>query len=368
MTLRIDPLAIRSKPRPRPVAAVGVALLMVGALLLSASDGTRVAAATKPAPPEPAATQRFALTPTGPDPSQPGKRTTFTFTQAHGSTVSDRVSLFNYSDQPIAFQLYGNDAFDTAEGQLDVKRADQKPTDAGSWVKLKQGALVVPPNSAVTEPFVVIVPKGASPGDHAAGIIASVKGAATTPTGQTVAIDERVGVPVYVRVLGPLRPGLSIVGLESHYHRSSTSLGGGTLDVSYRVRNTGNVRLAGHQKIDIEAPFGWVTQQKREPDVPELVPGGSIAVTAHFTHVLPTLRVTTVVHVTPYSKEGPIRPAPHPTSASSSVWAIPWTDLLILAVLVGLGVWWFRRRRQRPSAAPSPSREPVLTGATEGSG
>ena len=114
---------------------VGLAMLIVMTALALAAP-SRGVAADKPAPAEPPATERFGLTPTGADPTQPGTRTSFSFSLPAGGQAADRVSLFNYADHATAFQLYANDALDTAEGQLDLKRFDQQPTDAGSWVKL----------------------------------------------------------------------------------------------------------------------------------------------------------------------------------------------------------------------------------------
>ncbi len=354
------------RPRPRGsrgpghlVAVLAALSIVVAAVALAA--GARGVAATKPTQPEPTPAELFALTPTGADPTQPGSRTDYSFHLAPGGQAADRVTLFNYADHATAFQLYANDALDTAEGQLDLKRFDQRPTDAGSWIKLEQAAVVVPASSAVVVPFVVIVPKGASPGDHAAGILAAIRGSTTTATGQRVAVEHRVGVPLYVRVAGPLHPHLAIVGIQSHYHHSALSVGGGSLDISYRVVNEGNVRLAGHQQVEVEGPFGWVLQRHAPADVPELLPGGSVSGRLHLTGVLPVVRVSSVVTVHPYSKQGALRPPPPTASASSSVWAIPWVLVLIVALVVGWGIWRRRRRRRnrRPDGAASTPAPPA---------
>lgn len=348
---RMGPRPAGDRTRARHLGVAGL-VAVVAVVAVTMSGGASGAAAKQPQA-EPTPTEQFALTPTGADPTQPGSRTSFSFEEAPGGQAADRVTLFNYADHATAFQVYANDALDTAEGQLDLKRFDQQPTDAGSWIKLEQTAVVVPASSAVVIPFVVIVPKGASPGDHGAGILAAIRGSTTTATGQRVAVEHRVGVPLYVRVAGPLHPRLAVVGLQSHYHSSSLALGGGSLDISYRVVNVGNVRLAGHQQVSVEGPFGWVLERRAQADVPELLPGGSVTGRLHVNGVLPTVRVSSVVTVHPFSKQGALRPPPPTASATSSVWAVPWLLLLVVALIIGWGIHRYRRRRsRRPKTSP----------------
>ena len=56
---------------------------------------------------------------------------------------------------------------------------------------------------------------------------------------------------------GAVTPALVVEHLSSTYHASINSLGG-TLDVVYRVRNNGNVRLGAHQSLTVRDVFGKV--------------------------------------------------------------------------------------------------------------
>ncbi len=317
------------------------------AALICALGGSAVASAAKSPPPERPATERFALTPTGADPSQPGERTSFSFHLVRGHVGEDRVTLFNYGRHTTTYQVYANDAIDTAEGQLDLKRFDQKPSGAGAWIHLQQATVTIAPSHAVVIPFIVEVPLGARAGDHAAGIIAAVRGTTTTPTGQVVAVESRIGVPLFIRVAGPTSAKLSIVDLQTHYHRAPLSLGGGTLDVTWLVVNTGNVLLGANQSVAVKAPFGWSLEQRKGPRITELIPGGSVAEGMHFTHVLPAFRLTSEVTVHPFYDEGPKAAPPPAVHATSSVWAIPWILVIVVLVLCGLVWGWIRRRRGR---------------------
>ena len=270
--------------------------------------------------------------------------------------------MFNYGTATTTFQIYANDAIETAEGQLDLKRSDQRPTDAGSWVHLDSSTVTLAPLHAAVIPFVVEVPLGAKAGDHAAGIIAAVRGTATTPTGQHVAVESRFGVPLYVRVAGHIQPRLSIVDLQTHYHRAPLSLGGGTLDVTWLVVNTGNTLLGTDQTVDVDAPFGWNLERRKGKQIAELIPGASVAEEMQFKDVLPAFRLSAGVTLHPFDPVAPHKPRQPAVHASSSFWAIPWLVVLVLAAVVGFIYWRWRRRRDgspRRTTAPIAESENV---------
>ena len=339
-------------PPPAPAALrrrlpAALALVAGVALALVSAAGPGVAAPLASSPPAP--TQLWALSPAATNPTQPSTRTTFSYSLGRGASVSDKVIVYNYGDQPAPFRLYATDALDTAEGQFDLLREDQKPSDIGTWVKLLEPSVIVPAHSAEVVPLTVTIPAGATPGDHAGGIVASASTPQTDPTGHQVLVVHRIGVPLYVRVAGPINPALAVLHVVSHYHRSATSLGSGTLDVVYTVKNVGNIRLSAHQKLTVSAPFGIVLKTRKLVDIPELLPGASVTRSVHLTGVLPTVWVSSTVKVTPFSKTSTFKVPLRSASGSSSVWAIPWVWLVLLAAAIGLIYW---RRRTRGPRAP----------------
>src|SRR5262249_30918246 len=225
----------------------------------------------------------FALSPSGDDPTQPGSRPTLTYTAAPGSSIQDSVTLWNYSNVQLTFHVYPTDAFNNAAGAYDVMLADKKPTDVGSWVKVAQENLTVPPSTSVVLPITITVPAKVSPGDHSGGILASSVTPAVDSEGKHVMIDRRVGSRIYLRVTGPVNPSLVVENIASNYNSSLNPLDG-SLDVSYTVRNAGNVRLAAHQKVAVSDVFGDVAT-KRIKDLPVLLPGNAITLKTHFDDV-----------------------------------------------------------------------------------
>jgi len=296
------------------------------------------------------APNEWALTPTGDNPAEPGSRPNLSYQLAPGASVQDSVTVWNYGDAQLAFRIYARDAFNTPAGGFDLLRRDQQSVDAGSWITLEQNSMIVPPHSGIATSITIAVPSDASPGDHAAGIVAAVESPGSTGTdgGNDVVVEHRAGSRVYVRVAGPINPSLVIDSVHAQYHRSLVALAGGDLDVTYVVRNAGNVRLSAHQVIEATGPFGIGLGDSRPDDVPELLPGSSITLIGKVSGVLPLLRVSGTVKLDPFSADGTVDPPPEDVARASSSWAIPWLFLLLVAVVLVA----FRTIRRRRTAGP----------------
>jgi len=331
--------------------------------------GTRAfaAPATTPNTVQPRVVESWALTPTGADPNEPGSRPDFAYTLEPGASVKDSLTVWNYSNVQLTFRVYATDAFNTAGDGFDLIPANQTPKDAGAWIHVNQSYVTLPAASKVSIGFTVLVPANAPPGDHAAGIVA----ASRTSGGQggKIALDRRIGSRVYLRVSGPVTPALVVEHLATRYHASVNPLGG-RLDVTYTVRNNGNVRLGAHQKVAARDVFGSVAD-RRPADLPDLLPGNAVTITEHFAGVAATVHVSAKVTLTPFVPAGaaqPGSPAVGPVSASASVWAFPWTILALLVVL-GIVLVFVRRRparTRRPVSAPvaTPNLSRVSTGVS----
>jgi hypothetical protein len=362
----------------RPLLGLALAISLP---IASAATGTAAFAAgsapTKPAPtttaPPTTATQpgkpvtnSWALSPTGTDLAQPGTRPTFSYALQPGATVEDSATISNYSNVPLTFHLYATDALNTPSGDFTLLTGGQKSTDVGSWVKLAQDYITVPPATSVQMPFTLTIPADARPGDHSAGLVATSQ-TTGTDKGAEVLLDRRAGSRIYLRVNGPIHPALTVENLSSTYHAALNPLDG-SLDVRYTVRNTGNVRLAAHQTIAVNDVFGTATERKPK-DIPELLPGNAITRTQHFTGIAATVRVSTDVALTPYAGTGPTASAgttppaairASRTSTTVHTWAIPWTLLAVL-LLLALVVAYLRYRRRRRLVRSGP-------GASDGGG
>ncbi|MGH9085492.1 MAG: WxL protein peptidoglycan domain-containing protein, partial [Acidimicrobiales bacterium] len=246
----------------------------------------------------------WALAPAGStDPDAPGNRPTLSYETAPGATISDAVTLYNYSNVQLTFRLYATDAYNNEDGAFDLLAGDAQPTDVGSWVALEQENITLAPRSQATIPMTVTVPADAAPGDHAGAVLAASGTIGTGPDGKIVNLDRRTGSRIYLRVTGDLRPELAVEGLTTIYEPSFNPAGG-TAEVTYRVRNRGNVRMSGTHAVSVHGPLGIGRHSVPTEDLPELLPGEDYTVHATLEGVPAGGLVFTDVDVQPRTVDG----------------------------------------------------------------
>ncbi len=276
-------------------------------------------------------------------------RNQFIFQNVPGAAIADSVSISNLSKTPLTFKIYPTDAFTTTDGSYALLPGLQPPTDLGTWVKLAGASYTLAPGKQLDVPFQLTVPKNASPGDHAGGIVASVSALQTSSAGERVNVDRRVAARIYLRVAGPISPAVEISAPELSFH-GGNFLSGGTLSAHYVVRNTGNVRVsAGQSKLRVRGPLGLDLGESVAVNLPELLPGAQVDVTAHLDDVWRVGQISGSVSVSPISQDGALPTA----SRSASVWKAPWwlLGLFVLVVGVVLAVILVRRSRSRTAKA-----------------
>ncbi len=303
-------------------------------------------------PPSSAQGVEFAVQPSGPE--GPGGRDYFVYTLSPGQTFGDFVAVSNFADQPVTFLLYPTDAFNTeGDAAFALLREDEQPVDTGTWINLAADQYTIDPQSTAVIPFSITVPPDAAPGDHAGAIVAQPVPTPGQPTeGFSFQVRQRIGARVYTRVDGPLDPSLRIDQLAFDYERPVNPLTGGDGLVTYQVSNIGNVRLASTAVLKIKGPFGITVKELPARELPELLPGSDVLVTETVNDIPQLGRLTAQVDVTAQIED-------EQTSASTSVWAIPWLALLALLLVIGLVVWYLRRRgRSDRDAAPPPPSTP----------
>ncbi|MGX7669205.1 WxL protein peptidoglycan domain-containing protein [Plantactinospora sp. DSM 117369] len=286
-------------------------------------------------------------------PTGPNGRASFGYKLDPGAKVTDYVAVTNHSTRPLTLSLYASDAVTTPQGGFDLLPGAQRPVDVGSWVRLTASTLTIPSTSRVDVPFTLTVPDNATPGDHTGGIVATLAATSTDGQGNEVAVDHRVGARIYLRVTGELRPALALEDLQVRHRGSANPFGGGEIVATATIRNTGNVRLAGQPAIDAAGLFGLGRRGASGAALPQILPGGAIQATVRLPGVPPLFRLTVTTTVVPAAVDSQVRdPAPATASQVTTVWAVPWFHLLLVALVAG-AVWALltaRRRRRRRAA------------------
>jgi hypothetical protein len=278
---------------------------------------------------------------------RPDGRPALSYKLDPGARLTDHVAVTNHSRRPITLRLYASDAFTTASGGFDLLAGAAKPAGAGSWLRPQRSRLDIPAATRVIVPVTVAVPTTATPGDHAGGVVASLAAAGTDATGNQVAVDHRVGTRVYLRVTGELQPRFTIsdvrVTTESAWHPFRLP----RVRVDYTVRNTGNVRLAGRPSVGTGTLFGLRRRVTGQPELPQILPGGTVRATTRPEGVLPLLRVWVTAAVQPVPADGrDMRPVPASAAAQTAIWVLPWPQSALLVVLLAVVVLIRLRRRR----------------------
>lgn len=309
----------------------------------------------------------------------PDKRSAFTYTNiAPGTVINDYVGVTNFSRQTVTFDVYASDAFNTTSGSLDLLAASEKPKDVGAWAAIPKKTITIEPGARVNEPFTVTVPFNATPGDHVGGVIASVTSQGSDAN-RTVHVDQRLAVPVYLRVSGALTSGVAVESVSTAFHGTINPFGGGKADVSYTIRNTGNTRLDLTTDIKIGGLFGLKLGSAQVAPVHDLLPGATFRISQRLSGVYPAGPLNARVSANPTALAGIATTVAVPAAVTgeAGLWATPWALLLLLvliaAVVFGI-LTYMRRGRERTQkkvakAVSKARRETVeeLTGGPVGS-
>lgn len=305
-------------------------------------------------------------------PSGPDGRSDLSYQVAPGTIVSDWVAVTNLSPVAATFRVYAADAitdYDTAAFTL--INADAASTGVGAWTSVAGTlaacadsddeaeracaatvgtSVTLEPGARADVPFTLSVPHDATPGDHSAGIVASYVSDGVVDGGSSVAVEQRVGTRIYLRVDGPLSPGVGIQGSVAGFDGSLNPFGGGTARAAFDVGNLGNTRVSVQPTVQLSGPFGIALGSFPLEPVHNIVPGGVAHVDAEIPGIPPLFLLFAEITLTPVPASGIAASDPLPASvtASAVAWAIPWMLLALLlaaAAVIALIVW--RRRRSR---------------------
>ena len=290
-----------------------------------------------------------------------------------GSVAYDHIGIVNYGTDPLVLEVYASDAEAPVDGGFALAAASSPAVDLGAWIGIEgAGSVEVPGRDDDGQPGKVIlpvsitVPADAEPGDHAAGIVASLDTLGQNPEGQNVELQQRVASRVYVQVGGQITPELSITGVQTDFVAPTRPWRSGSMDVTYTVANTGNVRLGFDPTARVAGPFGLLARSQDSDVVMELLPGASTEVDVTVADVWPVVRAGVRMIANPVAAPAAADPGLTPVRAERTVWAITWeiaAAVVVLVLLLALPVVRAVRRR-RPGPArlgggpPADARQP----------
>lgn len=271
-----------------------------------------------------------------------------------GQTVSDTAVLTNYSTDTLDFDVYGSDAYNTKKlGVFTLNPPNVKPIDVGNWLTLPVNQYNLQPCSVAEFHFEVKVPLNAAPGDHAGGIVALNLAPNTQPqSGTNFAVQRGEGIAVYVRVPGPLHPGVAAANVGATYSSSPLGFGSSSATVHFQVVNTGNEVLNGKAQVIVTDIFGSTVHTFRAVPIVALIPGQRMAIVEPKWSGLPFFGP---VHLNVKMTTTVIK-----STGAAQFWIVPWLlFLIIIVVLVALIYLWrrHRKRKQAEEAEEGPSED-----------
>ncbi|MFE5341684.1 WxL protein peptidoglycan domain-containing protein [Isoptericola sp. NPDC056578] len=291
-------------------------------------------------------------------------RANFAYDVEPGERVRDVLVVTNRSAAPLELSVYGTDAVTTPSGHLDLLPADQEPTDLGAWLTLDaggeggDGTVTIEPGDAAEVPFSLSVPDDATPGDHAGGVVTSLR----QQVGDgALSVDRRLALRVHARVGGALAPGLAVSDVGVVVHPTANPVGASRATVTYTLTNTGNARLVPTESVRLTGPGASAGAGGAPAE--ELLPGAVVRRTVQVDGVRPTFRVAADVRadglVVGVGGGGATT-----ATATAAGWAVPWALLgVVVLVVAGAAAWplWRTRPARRGSSgsrevAPVPAR------------
>jgi hypothetical protein len=289
----------------------------------------------------------WSLEPAGLDGAPSGRRF-FDHEIAPGEALQDRATLSNFTDHSLTFNLYAADAYVTDDGGFAVRLRDDPREGVGAWVSLTTDSIAVPAKSSVSFPLQIGVPRDATPGDWAGGIVASLAAPASPEEGPPgLVIEKGVAARIYVRVSGPRHPAVDVrhINLDAGTMSLAPVTGAAHGTVSYDVVNTGNTRLSGSAHVEIEDVFGRTVH--RFPDRPfsDLLPEAHVTMSESWEGI-PLTGIRYHARVVLTADEIRI------VSSSAGAWHLPVVLILgagaAVVVLIGarrrVGRLWVRHR------------------------
>ena len=214
-----------------------------------------------------------------------GTRTQFEYSTDPGTQVVDYIVVSNLGETPAQFAIYATDATnDVDTGAFGLLPSNEPPTDLGAWITMDVESITIEPGQKSTIPFNLLIPSDATPGDHVAGIIASIT-SSTESEGTTVNLEQRVGARMYLRVSGDVAASAEISGVTTSFTPELNPFAFGQMTVDYSVSNTGNVRMDVNQQVRITGPFGIPLAELTPEPLSELLPRQTVNVSTEIPQI-----------------------------------------------------------------------------------
>ncbi|HWH26632.1 MAG TPA: DUF916 domain-containing protein [Pseudolysinimonas sp.] len=262
-------------------------------------------------------------------------RTSYSYTVNPGTKIDDALVIGNHGDTPLDLGVYAADGYTTDSGQFDLVVGGATSVGVGDWVRSSSDHITVAPGETLEVPFSMKVPRNATPGDYAGGIVTSL---VEPDDSKGINVDRRLGIRITLRVGGDITPRLAIEDTHVDWDGGLNPLATGDATVTYTIHNTGNATLSATQAAAVTGLFGSLPHQAKSIDAPpQLLPGERWKVSIPVPDVPAMVVLTATATVTPIASDASgSTTALTPVEASANGWAVPVAPLLLMVALGAL--------------------------------
>lgn len=299
----------------------------------------------------------FSVRPAESNPKNPATRAYFIRPVQAGSAFSDRVVVSNNGPTALELLVYPVDGLTGATSGVVYANHSDPIRRAGAWIHFRTSTIDVPAHGRALVPFTAIIPGGAAPGDHLAGLAFEAAHPAKTSGRFSVTEVFRTIVGVEMVVAGNAEPRLALNTAKlaplpgTNYPAVVINVrnAGGDLckpRLTVGLAGVGHARSVSHQldtilpRESIPFPFPW----------PVALKSGSYRTSIVGSGCGPTVKLTTTTHLgSPLKRSHAsiVSSAPAAAPAHSSSW---WIFLLVGGAGIGIGAVLARRGRRARSA------------------
>lgn len=259
-------------------------------------------------------------------------------------TVEDTLLVLNTSQDVLTIKIDAVDAILTESGGFGLLDVTSDNKSLGSWIELEEHQVTVAPGERRVVNFKINIPENAEVGDHIGGFVAQKVAAAPDVTyksgGATVNVITRVGARIYLTIKGDIQRGFDV---RKHYFKGK----GNKIVFGFITGNTGNIRNNLTFDAKIYGIFGLYDEQK-DIAIAEIFPGKLIKKEIVWPGKQrplfgPYLAIMTVKDTyEPMSHTSTIPPAPAPVTLWAFTFFIPYTQTLVVLILLFL-IWFIRQ-------------------------
>ncbi len=167
-----------------------------------------------------------------------------------GAKQSASVLVKNLGNGPVTLSLYGVDATQSAQGTFALTTQSAEQRHVGRWIKFEKNEITVPPGEEIPVPFLIDIPKTATPGSYAGGIAVEDKGNnEPTPAAEvsSVTVSSRFIVKIFLSVPGEKRHQYEWNDFRYSYADDNTHA-----RFTFEVSNTGNTIILVEPQVELD--------------------------------------------------------------------------------------------------------------------